>query len=494
MTLEYSKAKNQTLTCSYNGTHLHSLYNPDIESLRFVQNINLDFIPQNIIVIEPALSYCYTHLKERFKSTRLFAIRFLENIDSLHKFEKEFLFKNFHQLKNDLFNYFGEEGLLNSHFISWQPSAKAFSNLDTQVWNLIKELLKESQNILATRQFFAKRWIKNKINFFLHITKYSSIKRITLPVLICASGPSLKSSLKIIQEKQASFFIISCSSATNVLLKNKIIPDLCISTDGGFWAKKHLTTLLKYENDIPLAITSEANILQKLFYKNTIIPLAYDDNFDKQVFDNFDIEYLLAKQNGTISGTALELALSLTKEKILFCGLDLEQSKTFCHTQPNELELQAAQYDKRISTKETRIIKQNLNNESIKIYRNWFIENSSRFCSRVFRISENYNFINSLGNIQDISWTKYFKTFDNKNYCSINKKSFFKDEVFFKSSKEKIKKDFIGLLENDDFIKLYFPADYIMINRTIDIDKKQEYQNQLNKKIEDLRTKIKNDL
>mgnify|MGYP003297430385 CR=1 FL=1 len=69
MSLEYLIAKNNSRTCLYSNVHLHSAYNPENESHRFVENIQIDYIPENIIIIEPALAYCNQFLKEKFPNS-----------------------------------------------------------------------------------------------------------------------------------------------------------------------------------------------------------------------------------------------------------------------------------------------------------------------------------------------------------------------------------------------------------------------------------------
>ena len=64
--------------------------------------------------------------------------------------------------------------------------------------------------------------------------------------MIIASGPSLQVALSSIRKNQASYFLIVLSSAIKCCFENNIIPDLCISTDGGYWAKEHLKILEKF--------------------------------------------------------------------------------------------------------------------------------------------------------------------------------------------------------------------------------------------------------
>lgn len=483
MSLEYLIAKNNSRTCLYSNVHLHSAYNPENESHRFVENIQIDYIPENIIIIEPALAYCNQFLKEKFPNSKLYAIRFLDKINSIGKFEKEFFYTNSQNLKNELYNFFGEEKLLNSLFISWPPAIKAFPEKDKEVWTTLQKLLKESQNILATRQFFSKRWIKNQIIFFTNLTKITNLKKIDLPILICASGPSLNDSLSFIKQYQNNFFIICCSSAIKSLINNSITPDFCISTDGGFWAKTHLKVLLK-KNNIPLAISPESNIYSKIFKSNTIIPLQYTDSLTNDLFLKLNIDYNLCKRNGTISGTTVDLANSLTTENIYLCGIDLESSSGFCHTQPNELETNNSIYDNKLNTKEKRIFMQSRDSIQLEIYRNWFINNSYLFANKVFRISKEKKFKHSLNQIKDITWNELLS--QNTILKKIKTNNFFTEKKEIKPNKKIIKDFFEKKLSQIEFIKEYYPADLIMINRSKG-EQKIKYEQILQNKIDEIK-------
>ena len=489
MQLEYVNAKNESLTCTYNGIYLHSSYNPQSESSRFAETLNIDFIPSNIIVIEPALSYCIKDLKQKFPETKIYSIRFIKDIKPASgelSPEKDFFFENEIKLKTELYNYFGEENLLNTFFVSWPASIKVFPQENEKVWSVIKELLKDCQSILATRQFFAECWIKNQIKFFLKLKKTRTVNKIDVPVLICASGPGLKRCMPAIKRIQDNFFIIACSSAIKTLLYNKIKPDLCISTDGGFWAKKHLYCLL--QENIPLAVTPEAAVPEKLFDKEMVV-LLYDDAFEKAVLDKNNsgpdkIKYLNAKQNGTISGTAAELALLLTDKNIYAAGLDLESGKGFSHTQPNELELNSSIKDFKLKNTDTRTFAQSLESRSLEMYRNWFSENSSKFNERFFRVYSEKPYRHKLGSIKDID----IKELEAQKNI---KKNYFSDAVQTTLKKDEITDFYNKLLLDDGFIKNYFPADSIAIYRTKDERKKQELKAQLEKKLNKIKAFIK---
>lgn len=489
MPLEYSKAKNLSTTCKWNNFYLHSSYNPEIEAQRFCQTIKPTFIPENIIIIEPVLGYCKIPLQEIFPKAKLYAIRFINEINSQFSFCKDFFFEpNQPQLlETQLFNNFGETGLLNSLFVSWPPSQTAFKENDTLVWQLLKKLLKNCQNILATRQFFAERWIKNQINLLLNIKYAKKLFTTKKDILVCASGISLKKSISKIKKNRNAFYIIACSSAIKSLLQNQIIPDLCITTDGGYWAKKHLYCLKNCRQKINLAIASEAAIPLSLFEQEniSITPLAYSDNFDNIIFEHFKIPFNFAKRNGTISGTALELALSMTNEKVFLCGIDLEVTNGFVHIQPNELELENSIYDYKLKPKDNRIYIQSRNSTQLEIYRNWFINNSENFKNRVYRIQEQYNFKHQLGKIQNLNFEQVMNIIPNSKLQKSNLKNSENQNTQIKLniSKKEILDYFRKLKTKDEWIENYFPADFLMIKRATNQKQLQHYKNQLDSKL-----------
>ncbi|MCQ2600022.1 MAG: DUF115 domain-containing protein [Treponema sp.] len=351
---------------------------------------------------------------------------------------------------------------------------------------MIKNLLKDSQNILATRQYFSKRWIKNQINLLQNFKSVCSLNQTDLPVLVCASGTSLNNSLQHINMLQNNFFIIACSSAIKTLLKNNIIPDLCITTDGGYWAKKHLNCLENINQEIKIALPSEANISKSLLSNPNIkiVPLAYCDNYDNFIYDNYKIPYIKALRNGTISGTAVELALTLTSSKVFICGVDLEASKGFVHTQPNELELENSQKDNRLNTIDKRTFAQGRDSVQLELYRNWFISKSYEFNNRVYRVSDNHSFINSLGKIIDINFNELSDLYDHSKIK--NQNAFFTECVNVHIKKQDIVSTFKKLLTDDEWKQNYFPADCLMLKRAENTEKYTEYLNRLNDKISNI--------
>ena len=461
MALEFLDSKDGEKTVKVNGMFLHSPYSPKKEAQRFVDLQNCPFKPEYIVITEPALSYSLDNLRQKFPGIKIGVIRYSTDFDSYNKgFDFVFYYKLPGSIQNQLQAYFTEDKLFSVFFISWKPSEKAYENENNEVWKEIKESLDFSKTLLVTRQFFEKKWLINSLNFIKYSKNYYTINKTDLPVIIAASGPSLKENLLTIKKLENNFLIIALSSAIPVLLFNDINPDFCMTTDGGYWAKEHLKKLKNY--NIPLAIANEAGC-QKSFLKNLpIIPLCYPDGLSKKISSFTDIPFTTAQRNGTISGTALELSLEITSEKIFIFGLDLAEAKAFQHTQPNELEFNSAMFDTKLNSKEKRTAKQGFKNASLEIYKNWF-QNKCLPENKVFRVISNKFKKNSLGQIKDITPEAFSLTAEKliKNGKTKAKGELLKkQDIPANKNLQKIK-DFIETnSESENWKKSLFPLDY----------------------------------
>ena len=429
-----ANSKNRSITCSLGNISLHSTFNPEKEAERFVALIETSYLPSFVVITGPCLSYTAQYLKKRFPCIKTIAIQYSTDFqDYSQNWDYSFTFTN----KNDtvfindrIFSIIGEEKLFSTLFLSWKPSEKAWPDLSASLWKSFKDLLSKAESVISTRNFFNRRWFFNSIRFFSSVKRIIIPKRTDKPIVIAASGPSLGHSFPFLKEYRNSFILMAASSSIQPLLSNGIIPDFCISTDGGWYAKKHLEPLLRtgeilsaanetaLENlsslsengnfsassfNIPLIIPPEAAVPSKLLENSQIIPLSYSDFPDKQLFEATGFPFIRGERNGTVSGTSAVLALNLTTNSVFFCGLDLAVSKEYQHTQPNALEIINSNGDCRIKPQETRCAASSSSgNGSLSIYRNWFSSRSNDFYNRVFRIVTKMDNLEQIPNLQDI--------------------------------------------------------------------------------------------
>lgn len=469
MKIRLEDAKNGSITCVADGRFLHSKYNPENEALNFVNSIKCDYSPSCVIITGPCLSYCIPFLQKEFPNTPLYAIQydsfFLENAsfmrDCCDKWAKIFLCTantSPEQLCEEIFSVTGENILSAALLASWDPADQLFLGESKIAWKSLKLLLQKNRDIIATRSYFSLRWLKNTVQFCLHAQNVCIVKPQTKPVLIVASGPSLLTSLSQIKKYRNKFFILALSSALTALIEHKIYPDLCISTDGGFYAKRHLFILKKLNDlkiNIPLAVSAESNIPLDILEHCNIMPLNYGDGIESLLLSQCKIPSVTTLRNGTVSGTAASLALSLTEDSVFACGLDLTNGKGYTHTQPNALEIADSLVDFRLNPLSNRLCKdipiecENKGGNALDLYRQWFLTRDTCFTNRFYRLSaDDFVYANTLGKIQDIHWAdiKWDVGTD-----EINQKTNF--EAFSIPNQNERKKIILSIIEHEHKVK-----------------------------------------
>lgn len=465
----FQNSKNDEKTVILNGFFFHSNYNPSKEAERFVQNLAPTFLPEIIFVTEPGLSYCAKFLKEKYPLSKIVAVRyanFFGDYDSafdrvINFFEYE---QNSLKFENFLLNEFGEEKLLSSFFCSWNASSKVFPQIDKIFWNSVKNATQKAKTLLITSQYFETKWFKNSVIFFKYAKNLVVLKKkIQKDVLIIASGPSLKKAADVIAKNQKSFFIIALSSAIKFCIKNKIIPDLCFSTDGGYWAGQHLKILADFPK-IPIAITPESFCPKKILTENKILPLIYDDGISATLAKKSGLEFLNAKRNGTVSGTALDFALKNSAQNIYFFGLDLCAQKGFQHSAPNELQLNSRLSDGKLNSAEKKSAIAQFSNSNLKIYEDWFasFETKNR---KIYRIIDEEFKKNSLGQIKDVSSDEFKKIAEKKNENRIEKEDFFQNRNA-KTNIDGVCAELKHIFFDESVKKQFYPLDFILLKHT----------------------------
>ncbi len=490
MNAEFSSAKNGEATCSYGGKYLHSKYNPSAEAQKFVENITTDFEPLAVIVIEASISYCTRFLRERFKNAVLCTVRFSNDFKKYDE-NWDFVFypqgnSNFFQ--EDLFNALGEEKLCSALVVDWPASKNVFPQENAGIWLDIRQAILKARDVLVTRAYFSKRWLKNSLIFASRIKNPALLKKNNLSVVIAASGPSLKNSIPFLKKFRKSFFLIAVSSAYAPLHKNNIYADIVISTDGGYWAKKHLLLPGLCDSKTVFALGCESAIPKSIFETNKIIPICYEDGLEQYFMKAAGCPFMTGRRNGTVSGTALEFALELTSSNIYLCGLDQESAEGFQHTQPNSLELSNERLDNRLKTKETRCASSQFSSEkSLEIYRNWFSSRPKEIAGRVFRVSDNHKYNHTLGNIKDVNWSFFEKLMSkNEEKICIENVSFSQ-----KADKKQILLEKLNDISSSDFFRNeLFPLESLLIKREENPEKRKKLEIELEKKVSDFIKKM----
>ena len=404
MTISYSVARNGSTTCSYNGRALHSRYNPEHEAELFVQTLSVSFRPRAVVVIEPALSYCAPFLRSRFPDACLCAIRVQaaltesdgswDIVFSLSSPEKKT------ELAHTLYNHFGEETLSACLSLAWTPAAHAFPELTSAAWSALLAATEKSRTVLYTRSYFASRWLSNAVRYIQSTTTTVGVTPGDTPVVVIASGPSLTGILPLLKKMRQRYFLLAVSSALAPCSTYGIVPDMCIATDGGWWARRHFDRMPV--SQMVMALPPEAVYPATQWNDTQLLPLAYGDSLIDTLLHSCGYTPHRAERNGTVSGTAMALACGLTAGPVFLCGLDLAPAAGFQHAQPNALECIHRATDGRLMPKEMRIMRTRFSGAaSLALYHDWFSAVPPEITARIYRLRDDHTASAPLGAIRD---------------------------------------------------------------------------------------------
>ncbi len=194
------------------------------------------------------------------------------------------------------------------------------NNLD----NKIQEYWKNRMTLIHMSTL----WIKN---IFLNLYKlYHRTEALTLhtypnvecPILVTGAGESLEGSINFIKEKRDSFKILAVDTSVSVLLENEIEPDYIIAVDAQFY---NLNDFMKVKNkDIPLFFDLTGYTGIPYIMNGYIYPFI--SNFANtgllQRLEHYKLLPVKMPALGSVGITAIYLALEMTRDKILYTGLD----------------------------------------------------------------------------------------------------------------------------------------------------------------------------
>jgi hypothetical protein len=176
-------------------------------------------------------------------------------------------------------------------------------------------------------------------NFFrnLNIVQNTVLYRaMDMPVVITGSGPSLESAVDKIRVCREGVFIIAASSSLPALAAGGITPDMVISTDGGGWALLHLYACFRspVETSPPMLACALSAAIPSQCSAVPLLPISDGSLWQSMALNAAGIPSALIPQRGTVTATALELAMTLSGGSIFLAGMDLAVSGIKSHARP----------------------------------------------------------------------------------------------------------------------------------------------------------------
>lgn len=361
---------------------LHSRYDPVKEAIRFLDQQAFSFRPAIVVVTEPGDSYLVEPLRNRFPGAVLIAIRYQDSSfrDTDRLWDAVWRPGCGSALVPFLFNCVPDELLPVTSFLCWKPSDTVWPETARMVWEGISSLIRTQQSVMYTRSMFGRRWFLNMVkNCALAENPYLAPKT-AKPVVLAAAGPTLE---KLFPFNRSGYYVCSVSAASSCLAEYDCQPDICIATDGGFWAIDHFRN---FSALVPVAFPLEAAIPERVLENNPVILLSYGSQLEAVFHDNCGIVAEPAFRNGTVAGTAALYALAHTTSCVLAAGLDLAPTSSFSHARPNVADPLTDISTDRLRPLAGALHAKNRNYGALETYAGWFESRDASFSDRFFRL------------------------------------------------------------------------------------------------------------
>lgn len=339
--LDVRSARTGQKTAVLGGVWLHSRYDPEAEAARYAAGVEGP-APSTLILLGGELGHVSRALLRRFPGSRLLEIFYDSEVFSAagpvlphsvrawHPGSAETLPEFLHRQVGEL----DAEGL---KILEWPPTARACPEGSLEANRQVAQLLKELRGSLATTAALGRRWLANTFRNFVALEDVRPLPHWPgrRPVVIAASGPSLAEALPLIARHRSRLLLWALPSAAPALHAAGLTPDLVVLTDPGYFAVYHLHGALP--EGTPLAMPVSAGpgawrIGARVSYFNQ------DTVFEREVLAAARVAGPTVLPSGTVSASALQLALGSTAGPVVFAGLDLAFRDVHSHARPNAVE------------------------------------------------------------------------------------------------------------------------------------------------------------
>jgi len=317
-----------------NGIKLHSSYDPEKEAARFIETAFSNETPGTIILLGAGMDYTLKAIRKQYPAARVLPVYYSTEVyrqcGAQHGWHPQAGLSLLDYMRENL----NELDIKDLKFLTWPASARIYSAFARQVELELSHFVKELSGSFLTSYTAGKLWIKNSFYNFIHTdTLYTfTTPRIDKPVLIAGSGPSLAAAVPLIHAERDRISVWALPSAVLFLEAHAIVPDLIILTDPGYYSTYHLRSLKAQSPALALPLAAGTGTWQ---LPARSVYLAQDNFFEKALLATLPLSFVPVAPLGTVAATALELALAISQNFVLLCGLDFCGQDIQSHVLPN---------------------------------------------------------------------------------------------------------------------------------------------------------------
>jgi hypothetical protein len=382
------------------GEQLHSRYNPQAEAVRYIDSLNLKSGIECFILIEPGLGYIIPVLREKFKNSKIIALHAESGFPPMPEGVPALNGANETSVQDFLEREVPEIDASMIRVIEWRPSLDFYKEAYVNLLSQTVEFIKRLDAGKRTSSVFGRRWVKNFFRNLGNIEKVLLYRETQSPVIITGSGPSLEKAIPVIRRMADYSLIIAASSSLMALFHGGISADIVIATDGGPWALRHIYPFFRNKSQTRESAIA-ANLCAALPSQCANIPrlILNDGSFwQSAVLRGISLPSVIIPQRGTVTASAAELALLLTRGNIYLAGTDLSVGGIRSHARPYAFDHLLEDCACRLAPVYSKtFIRSNMIKEGggLKIYAAWFKNQLASWPKRIFSLGANHDIFES---------------------------------------------------------------------------------------------------
>jgi len=381
---------------------LHSRYNPQAEARRYIDALKIDTNINCFILVEPGVGYMVPVLREKWPDSKIIVLHADAGFRTLPGvFPGDAAWYPDGGASVQEFMEAEVPQAAKIRLVEWRPGLSVYGD---KVLGLVRESAEFIKRLEAGRRtdaFFGKRWARN---FFRNLAIFQNTlmyRKMDIPIVITGSGPSLEAVLPRILAQRDNVFIIAASSSLMALEGGGITPDMVISTDGGGWALTHLYSFFRQAPasrpkilalSLCAAVPSQCDGVP-------LLPMNDGSLWQGMALHAIGFPSVLIPQRGTVTASALELALELGTGNIFLAGMDLSVCDIRSHARPNGFDHLLFGAATRLRPVYTQyFLRSNgiKSGGSLDVYAAWFKSRVGSFPKRVFSLGGNHEVFDGL--------------------------------------------------------------------------------------------------
>ncbi|HUJ75251.1 MAG TPA: 6-hydroxymethylpterin diphosphokinase MptE-like protein, partial [bacterium] len=219
--------------------------------------------------------------------------------------------------------------------IEWPPSSRAFPDQSRGANEAVRRVVQELNGSFVTTVAAGRLWLRNCFSNFLHLDEILDAPRRPQgrPILLAAPGPSLEDAAGVMETVRDRTALWALPSSCPFLMARGLVPDLVVMTDPGFYALHHLQFAAP---PCPIVMPlSAARGTWALRPRPPVMLLEQPFLVERTLLAAAGIKAPSVPPHGTVTATALELALAYTSGPVVVAGLDLGSRDLLSHARPN---------------------------------------------------------------------------------------------------------------------------------------------------------------